>query len=254
MTTHGRILVRQADDHKQEINVYAWHDGHFEEAVELLVNLPKTIFDFAKESHFAWALEGKKVHGPWFYDVSVRHSDKHDTKDYLIQDWRNFLGLEMHATSVSNWITFVNFNHWTVVPSVEWCTYYEDYHIIVDVDNHGYKLSFPHWEDHCCDDEEDEDDEDDEDDGPDLKSIVDGANELISDSDCYIQLNDKEIYVPFSKIVVNFLWEDLQKINAIKAGQKVDPRLELLVSKTKNVYKIYNNETGMVEDLILEDQ
>lgn len=211
MTTHGRMLVRQADNPEEFIHLYAWHDGHFEAAIELLTSLPKTLFDFSKLSYLTWIKEKRGVHGPWFYDIIMSH-DKDRTKKSLEGTWANILGLDLHSCTLANWITFVNFNHWTVVPSVDWCAYPgENPDIIIDVVDHrlgGYTLSFPDWQDRCGDDEDPYE--------PDLQGIADKINALIQDPDSHVTVDHeaKKIYVPFSKMIIDLIWQDIQKIQA----------------------------------------
>lgn len=114
MTTHGRMLVRQSGSPEEQIHLYTWHDGHLKEAFKLLLDLPKTLFEFSKDSYFAFMLQDKHVHGPWFYNVIMNGyitNKEGDLKD-LYNSWNSILFLELYATSVSNWISFIHFNRW----------------------------------------------------------------------------------------------------------------------------------------------
>lgn len=67
MSTHGRILVKGGHAEDGDIHVYAWHDGHTTDALDMLLHLPCRIFNEGKES----AISERKP-GFWFYETMLR--------------------------------------------------------------------------------------------------------------------------------------------------------------------------------------
>ncbi len=210
MTTHGRILVRKDSEEnkpREGLILYAWSDGHTHEAVKDIMSLPFTLFERSIDR----ANNSNKHIGPWYYQMfmsfateSERDSNcKRWNEGEFSEKWEFLNRIHLHYAGVANWITFIHFDRWTVVPNLEYCSYPNDLpDIIVDVsedeDEGEYFIHMP-------------DDETSKDILEEIAPTISELNGQIENKQFHITVANNKICVPFMGITKMLMWQAIQR-------------------------------------------
>lgn len=215
MSTHGRMTIKDSYS-KKKIHLYAWHDGHTNEALEMLIKLPFTLFQASKNRHElskdvktkeqAEKL-GKAIDGPWFYDVFKRvGKDRPATRQSIGSGWRSMNAMELTGIGLANWVVWHRFDHWNVIPNLKYASYPGDNpDILINLRSggSGYNLSVgaEHDQEICRDA---------------IEKALGEVNAKTIDLDAKVKLKHRlgfapKVYVPFSAILFDLLCQDLVK-------------------------------------------
>jgi hypothetical protein len=229
MATHGRLLVKKKGSRGGFI-LYSWHDGHTKNALTDIISLPYTLFDYGREMSRNWHLRRKHTHGPWYYDQYLgfalspdHHNDnKRWDLENLLDTWRCSNPLTVFTAGVANWITWVHFDRWTIVPNLKHCSYPGKHpDIIVDVDEREDSLivTVPAeaHDEHAWEAFQ-----------PVIKSVVPELNARIPDEFDKIEVVEQKgkpfpkFVVPVMDITLGLLWKEIQWAYDVIDGKAQD--------------------------------
>jgi hypothetical protein len=246
LATPGRMLVTGGHGDDGHVHLYAWHDGHTSQAFELMCELPFVVFYASKQMAKASRNNSHPpiqtgVGGPWFYDVYVQRSTalKYHEFDILFDSFKAMIPLQTSAISVANWVVWRNFNHWHVIPTLDWASHagdkpaitvavnderINDYLISVDTElNHDGFFGL-------------------------IERKVEELNKLTKHPSAKIKIrgrktltDDKkdwilpEVYVPFDCIIIDLLHQDIVHLNE-EENKRRNPEVSLPPVRTA-IYK-----------------
>lgn len=227
--THGHILVTlKGGKKKDNLELYTWHDGHTNEAIEDLITLPQYILEYAKFQTQMFNspniprtkfFEAHHYHGHWFYQhfmyfyvVGAKADFPERSLEAYKADWENSRQLEFCMPSVANWMTWIRFDRWTIVPNREWCSYPSDpADIIVEVDEAegGYLIQPVKMDDYF-------------DEWLAETNIIEEINSQVPEFG-KIEIREKKgqwaIWVPFMEILKGLMWNEIQLAKDVLSGK-----------------------------------
>jgi len=231
MSTHGHVVFYEMNGKRpiRPINCYTWHDGHREEAVADLLNLPFKIFSKQKDAYIranSTDLSRRDIsglaEGYWVYDQNMKFKLREAknnlcNREDIYNDWLATIPLQTCSLAYATWFCQNRFNRWNVVPSVKWCTYpgpdVKIYCTSSRINSYTIEIVFSEEDKDYADESEIEY----------LEKITE-LNSLIpnqfftfknaSSINCHYQLFRKEntiqIVVPFDSIWCELFWKDVE--------------------------------------------